>query len=181
MASLNFNAAEVQPNTPMDAIPAGEYKVEITESEMKKTAAGTGEYLQLTLKVVEGNFANRLLWERLNLVNPNPTATSIAQATLSQICHAVNRMNISDSSQLHGIPMLARVIVKDDPQYGAKNEVKSYKSAGVAQVPMGNPQPQTAPIGQPAAAPNQNTASPSSPPYSAPSQAGQGPAWNRPQ
>lgn len=168
MALLNFNANTVEPNTPMETLPAGEYKVEITDSEMKPTKTG-GEYLQLTLKVVEGNFANRLLWDRLNLVNANATAQSIAQATLSQICRSIGRMNVSDSSELHGIPLVAKVVVKDDPQYGPKNEVKGYKSAGVATVPsLGNGQGMHAQNG-PAVTAQAHAASPSN----------QGAPWNR--
>ncbi|KZZ75265.1 hypothetical protein A3765_10615 [Oleiphilus sp. HI0130] len=183
MALINFNAHEVQPNTPMDAIPAGEYKVEITDTEMKPTKTG-GEYLQLTLRVTEGNFANRLIWDRLNLVNANATAQSIAMATLSQICHATGQMNINDSSQLHNIPLVAKVVVKDNEQYGPKNEVKGYKSAGVAAMPgagampgkqAGQPHPNNPPAAQ--ASPSAS-ASHSSPPYAPP--AGQpAPAWSR--
>ena len=42
MAQLNFNAAEVEPQTSFDPIPAGWYKAMITESEFKTTR--NGEY-----------------------------------------------------------------------------------------------------------------------------------------
>ncbi len=37
MAILNFNANEVEPNTPFEVIPAGKYNAVIVESEMKAT------------------------------------------------------------------------------------------------------------------------------------------------
>jgi len=37
MASLNFNAAAIEPQQSFDALPAGRYEVIITDSEMKET------------------------------------------------------------------------------------------------------------------------------------------------
>lgn len=172
MALLNFNANTVEPTNETDefkAIPAGEYKVEITGSEMNPTKNGDGERLSLTFKILEGPFSGRLLWEGLNLVNPSQKAVEIAQRTLSQICHATGRMNITDSSQLHGVPMLVKVIVKSDSQYGDsdgnKNEIKSYKNAGVATPGMGNAVQASPNVGAPPTA-----GAPSSAPWQAPAQ-----------
>lgn len=161
MAILNFNAATVAPADSFDVLPAGEYKAEIVGSEMKPTSAGTGEYLNLTFKIVAGNFEGRLFWDRLNLVNPNPKAVEIAQRTLSQICHATGRINITDSSQLHNIPMMVKLVVKTDPQYGDKNETKGFKSAGVASPSMGKSPAATAATNTQAAGATQTSASPS--------------------
>ena len=82
MATLNFNANEVEPSTGFDAIPAGKYQAVITDSEEKRNKAGTGTYLQLEFEVIEGDYKNRKLWTRLNLNNPNAEAVRIARATL---------------------------------------------------------------------------------------------------
>ena len=137
MASLftAFDASTVDPQDSFDPIPAGNYLVEITDSEMKPTKAGTGSYLQMTLKVLQGNYAGRLLWERLNLDNPNKTAVEIAQKTLSSICHATGVLNVTDSVQLHNKPMIAKVKVKRDDEYGDKNELSGFKKAEGAAMP----------------------------------------------
>jgi len=127
-----FNADEVPPATGFDPIPAGKYKVVITESEEKATKAGTGSYLQLTFVVVEGEFENRKLWARLNLNNPNDQAVSIARAELSAICRAVNVRKIKDSSQLHDIPLVIRVSAKPDDKGEIRNEIKGYEAVGAA-------------------------------------------------
>jgi hypothetical protein len=128
MAALNgFNAAEVDPTDSFTPVPAGDYPVVIVESEMKDTRDGTGQYLQFVLEVIEGPMKGRKLWDRLNLVNKNSTAVEIAQKALSQICHAVNVMTPNDSAELHGKPLQCSVVVKEDPQYGPRNEVKGYK------------------------------------------------------
>ena len=105
MANLGgFNASEVEPAS-FDAIPAGKYQAVITESERKETKSGTGEYLQLTFEIIEGDFKGRKLWARLNLSNPNQQAVQIARGELSAICRAVNVLQPGDSVELHNLPL----------------------------------------------------------------------------
>jgi hypothetical protein len=127
MASLNFNANEVEPTTDFEAIPAGKYVAVITDSEVKKNKAGTGSYLQLTFQVTEGEFKNRFLWARLNLDNPNATAVKIARAELSAICRAVGVLQPKDSCELHNLPVVITVKCKKTKDGGdLVNEIKGY-------------------------------------------------------
>ena len=135
-----FDAGSVEPREPMEVLPAGDYLCHITESEMKDTKAGNGQYLQLTLEVLEGEFATRKLWERLNLVNPNQTAVDIAQRTLSSICRAAGVMNIIDSEDLHYKPMMVKVKVKPARgDYDASNEIKGYAPPPSGSSPAASP------------------------------------------
>lgn len=122
-----FNAQEVAPNEGFSAIPAGDYQVIITESQEKQTKAGDGSYLELRLQVLNGPHQNRVLFDRLNLKNRNPTAVQIAQGTLSAICRAVNVLTPKDSSELHSKPLTAVVKVSKDNNGNFQNEVKGYK------------------------------------------------------
>ena len=130
MANLNgFNAHEVDPATEFDPIPAGKYLAVITESETKPNKAGTGSYLQMTFQIIEGQFKGRLLWARLNLDNPNPTAVKIARAELSAICRAVGVMTPQDSVELHNLPLAITVKCKKREDTGETvNEIKGYAS-----------------------------------------------------
>ena len=83
-----FDATTVEPNKPLEALPPGRYVVQIVNSEMRPTKDGMGQYLWLELDVLEGEYAGRKLFDRLNLINANPTTVEIAQRTLSAICHA---------------------------------------------------------------------------------------------
>ncbi len=140
MAMLNFNAASVAPATAFEAIPAGNYAAIITESAMKPTKRGDGEYLQLTLQIIDGEHSGRKLFDRLNLNNPNATAVDIAQRTLSAICHAVGVMKPQDSAELHDIPMQVRVGVEKNASDGTNsNVIKGYATAG-----NGKPAPRAA-------------------------------------
>jgi len=117
MASLNFNAAAIEPQQSFDALPAGRYEVIIVDSEMKDTKAGTGAYLMLTMEVIgDTKHSNRKLWTRLNLVNPNATAVQIAERELSAICHCVGIMEPGDSEELHNIPLTVDVVQELNPQ-----------------------------------------------------------------
>jgi hypothetical protein len=143
MSILNFDATSVQPAQSFDPLPAGDYLVYIKNSDMKPTAAGNGYYLELTLEVLDGPHTGRLIWDRLNLDNPNQKAVEIAQRTLSAICHAVNVLNVSDSAELHDKPLVAKVVIEEGRgDYAPRNQIKGYKasSAGVsAPAPVARP------------------------------------------
>lgn len=133
MADLRgFDANTVEPAGDFDPIPAGKYLAVITDSEMKPTKAGTGNYLQLTFQVIEGEYRNRLLWARLNLDNPNDTARKIAQGELSAICRAVGVLAPSDSLELHNLPLVIHVRCKKRSDTGEiTNEVRGFSKREV--------------------------------------------------
>ena len=133
MATINFNANEVEPSVGFEAIPAGKYQAVIVESDMKANKAGTGEYLQLEFEIIEGEFKNRRLWTRLNLNNPNPDAVRMARADLSAICHAVNVLKPNDSVELHNIPLVINVRCRKDKNSDEiVNDVRGYESREAA-------------------------------------------------
>ncbi len=128
MAHLNFDANNVDPAVGFDPVPAGKYVAVITESEKKPTKAGTGQYLQLTFQIIEGEFKGRLLWARLNMENPSEMAVKIARAELSAICRAVNVMAPKDSIELHNLPLTISVGCKKRDDTGdITNEIKAYE------------------------------------------------------
>jgi len=113
-----------------ELIPEGDYTAQIVASEMKDTKAGTGQYLELRIQILEEPYQGRLVFDRLNLVNPNSVAVEIGQRALLQICKAVGVEDLEDSEQLHGREMKVKIKIK--PAVGdwpAGNEVKKYLSA----------------------------------------------------
>ena len=127
-----FDATAVEPAGDYTPLPPGEYKVQIISSEMVENSTHTGHMLKLELEITDGDQAGRKLYDRLNLDNPNAQAVEIAQRTLSAICHATGKLSVSDSAELHMIPMIA--VVKVDPprsangkDYGPSNSIKTYK------------------------------------------------------
>ncbi len=174
MAQLGgtFDASQVDPSQPHETLPPGDYRVQIVNSEMRATKTGTGQYLWLEMDILDGPLAGRKLFDRLNLVNPNRQAEEIAQRTLSAICHAVGRMQVADSEELHFKPLLVKVAVGKT----GYNETKGYKPvANAAPAPrpaFQPPQAQQAPQPQPAQQPAAQASRP------APAAGGVGP-WRR--
>lgn len=124
-----FNAKDNEKMGGFEPIPEAWYLLEITKSEMKKTNAGTGSYLTCQLRVLEGEYKGRYIFNLMNLDNPNPTAVEIAQKELASICEACGLDEIEDSTELHGIPMACRVVIKEGSGgYPPKNEIKAYKA-----------------------------------------------------
>ena len=138
MANLNgFDANPVEPADDLEPIPAGKYVAVITDSEMKPTKAGTEIIFSLTFQIVEGEYANRLLWVRLNLDNPNATAVEIARRELSSICRSVGVLVPTDSTDLHNLPCVIHVRVKRRNDTGElQNEVKGYSKKDASAQPI---------------------------------------------
>lgn len=154
---MQFDATQVDPNGGM-IVPEGKYTAYIVSSEMKTTKEGTGQYLQLEIELIDGPFAGRKVYDRLNLQNQNEQTVAIAQRSLSQICHAVGELSVTDSEQLHARRLVIDVrIEKGKGTYRDQNRVFCYEppdgrvpvqEPGQYQ-PQPQPQPQQA---QPAAA-----------------------------
>lgn len=135
MADLNgFNAHDVDPNPGFDPIPGGKYLAVITATEMKPTKNGKGEYLELEMEVIDGQHKGRKVWDRLTLKHSNEQTVQIARGTLSAICHAVGVMKPKDSIELHNVPLVVSVAVKNREDTGEPtNVVKGYaKREGAA-------------------------------------------------
>ena len=135
MASFGqtFDASTVEPLGTFEVLPPGKYVAQIIASEMRPTKDGMGQYLYLEIDILEGAARGRRLFDRLNLINGNSEAVQIAQRTLSSICHAVGKLQVSNSEQLHLIPLVADVKVRPPKgQYGESNSIRYLPCSGVA-------------------------------------------------
>ena len=152
--STPFDASSIQPQD-RSPLPAGPYLVRIIHSEFRPTRDGTGKYLLLELEVLEGPYTGRRLFDRINLVNLNPKAQQIAEQTLAAICHAVGKVQVISSEELHHIPLIAEVRL--DPArggYDESNSVKRYSARGQdGTASPAAPAPRPAPSAPAAAAP----------------------------
>ena len=120
-----FDATGIDPTTGYDVIPAGKYRAQIVESEMRVTRNGMGQFLWLMLDIIDGQYQGRKLFDQLNLVNSNPQTVEIAQRTLSAICHATGKLQVNDSVDLHLVPMTIQVGVKPPKDgYSEKNTIR---------------------------------------------------------
>jgi hypothetical protein len=147
MASLNFNANEIpEDNRSFEPLPVGDYNMQVIESEVRATKRGNGEQLVLTLEVLDGPYAGRRVWDRLNIRNPNSDAQRIAERALADLCLAINVMHITDSANLHYKPFIGYLTIRPaNDKYGPENNVR-YK-------PRVKAAPAAQPVTQPAAQP----------------------------
>ena len=135
MASFGqtFDASAVEPLGNYEVLPPGKYVAQIIASEMRPTKDGAGQYLYLEIDILEGAARGRRLFDRLNLINGNPEAVVIAQRTLSSICRAVGKLQVSNSEQLHLLPLVADVKVRPPKgQYGESNSIRYLPCSAVA-------------------------------------------------
>lgn len=124
-----FDANDVEPQQDFTPIPPGKYAAMIIESDLKPTKAGTGHFLELVWQIIDGDHEGRKVWSRLNLDNPNEKAVEIAKRELSSVCHALDKLKIADSSELHDKPCFLNI--KIDPgkgDFGPSNKIAGYSS-----------------------------------------------------
>lgn len=108
-----------------EPLPIGEYTAAIVKSDRSEPNAKGNRRLDIEFNVTDGEFSGRRFWTSLNLWNDNQQAVEIAFREFNAIKHACGRLNVSDSSELHGIPMRIYVGVKrGEPE---RREPKSYK------------------------------------------------------
>lgn len=132
MAQLGaaFDSSRHEDMRSFEPLPADEYLVQITKSEVKDTRDKTGKYISLEFTVMNGEFKGRKVWTNLNIVNRNPVAVDIAKKELATICRACGKGVIQDTNQLHMIPILMKLrITPPKGDYPAKNEPTGYRSA----------------------------------------------------
>jgi hypothetical protein len=125
-----------------DVLPVGTYKMQVVDSEVLDNSAGTGQFLKLTIEIVEGEYAGRKVWEQLNIRNPSAQAQQIAQRALADLFFATGTPASRNSDVLHFKPFLGKVtVVKDkNGQYPDKNGVRFNVQQG--NPPAGKAAPQ---------------------------------------
>jgi hypothetical protein len=162
MAFLNeeFNVNELpQGNGNFEPLPAGWYTATISQSELKDTKAGNGQYIKLRYDITGPSHQGRVVFGNLNIKNANPKAEEIGRQQLGDIMRAIGLAKVTDTDQLIGGQIGIKLEVKQDEQYGASNEVKGFKSLS------GSAAPAAAVIPAKAAAPAPATPAKAAPPW----------------
>ena len=141
---LTFDASTVKPQVPLEAFPAGNYLVALTDAEVKPTSKGDGKRIAFELTVLDGAFKGRKVWDGLNIENKNSVAQEIAHQQLSAICHATGVIRLTDVQELYGKPFEAKIGFQEaEGEYDAKNTFKGAKPAaggsGAAPAAVGAP------------------------------------------
>ena len=100
MATISFNAAEVQPSS-FDALPAGTYEAVIANSEAKPMKSGNGMGFNFEFEIISGDCKGRKVFSWITF-----------------------------EPQLHNLPMTITVAIdKNDPTRNVIKSYKPKKSA----------------------------------------------------
>lgn len=129
MAKLSFNSNDHAPAAALGLIPIGEYKAVVVDSMTRRVRSGDGRFLQLAFQIVDGPHKDRVVWTRLHLDSKNATTVRIAEAELAAICQAVGCASITDSTELHGKPLLIDVGTRVRDSGELTNSIKRYQAA----------------------------------------------------
>ena len=131
MASLSFSTANQDEMEDFTVIPVGQYNAQIVKSEIKDTKSGDGKRLNLQFKIIDGDCKGRIIFNGLNIANPNPVAVEISLKELTSICKACGKNEIEDSAELHGIPLTIHVKIKAaQGNYAEQNTISKYEPYG---------------------------------------------------
>lgn len=138
-----------------DPIPAGWYTVIVDESELRTNKAGTGQYVWMAFRVIDGEYNGRKVFHRFNTLNSNPTAQEIGHRELSRLTAAVGLGGFQDTQELHGKPLGIKVKIRKDltGNFADDNEITAFRPVGGEAAPAVPAAPAAAPAW--AAAPQQ--------------------------
>jgi hypothetical protein len=112
----------------VEAIKPGYYDVIVDEAKVKATKDSQGEFIEMTLKVTDGEFKGRKIYHRFNIKNKSEKAQSIGRSELKTflMCagHGVVLENITE---LVGLKTRANVKIetKDGQNYPRIGHFKS--------------------------------------------------------
>lgn len=128
MASIagSYNP-EAEPSSGYTPLPAGEYQMEIVESDYVATASGSGMILKCKAQIVGGDYEGRPFYINYNLENKNEVAQEIGQRDFAGLRRATGVLELNDSEELHFKTFSVKVGVKARKDTGEmENVIREY-------------------------------------------------------
>ena len=112
-------------------IPDGTYTAVVVGSDVRDTQAGTGKFTELTFQIIDGPQQNRMIWQKFNLINPNPKAVRISRDHWGGFLAAVGVSNPQNTDETHNIPLQIRIGHGLNKSKGKdENKIYEYSKAG---------------------------------------------------
>ena len=111
----DFDAREEDLKDDFELLPNGSYKAIITNSDLKMTKKGDGDYYKFEYEIIDGAFKGRKVWQMLTRNNPSEQATLIGRKQFAGLKLALDKPVIKDTVELHNRPLMIKV--KIDGQY----------------------------------------------------------------
>ena len=112
-----------------DPLPPGWYTANITQAELKTTAAGDGQYIKLRYDITGPSHQGRVVFGNLNIKNASAKAEEIGRQQLGELMRSIGLAKVTDTDQLIGGSLQIKLDVRAaTEQYPAQNEVKGFKA-----------------------------------------------------
>ena len=126
MAQLNYVPDITDQYQGFEPLPAGEYKVQITDSDIVTPKSGNGSMIKFTYEVIaDPTFDGRKIFDNIIIEHSSVEAERIGKQKLNTICALTGVKALKDTAQLHGKAMAVLLSVKDNN--GEKqNVIKKY-------------------------------------------------------
>lgn len=128
LGGINLDEVDTSERGGFTPIPAGEYMVQIVEGKVVRKDSGDA-MMMLVFEVMDGEFANRKLFENLNIRHSNPTAQKIAVETLTELWRDAMGCsgNPENVEQMTFKPVRAKVAVEKRKDTGdMQNRIKRF-------------------------------------------------------
>ena len=141
MVALTFATSTVEQPRSFEPLKPGTYTATVSDIELKTTNAGTGSYLNLKIEILEGEYANRIVFEKCNIVNPSQVAQEIGQGKIGSLAAAIGMggVDVPDTDVFLNKPIKVELKIQPGSNgYGPSNEVVRFgmlSGAGAAPAP----------------------------------------------
>lgn len=132
----------VEASNDFEPIPPGEYILKVSQTELKNTKDGYGQYIKVAFTVVGPKYEGRKIFTNFNIRNHSQDAERIGASQLKSLVIAGGVQEpLVDTDQLIGATVSARVTVEKskDPQYGDQNRVSRYQPVNAPSMPAAAP------------------------------------------
>lgn len=129
--------ADELPEQEYSLVPDGSYNADIEKAELRQTKDGTGQYINLQIKILGPTNAGRVVFGTINIQNKSEKAEEIGLRQLKELRAALGMAALRDTDDLVGRQV--KVKIKTQPEkdgYPARNTVAGYASVSGNTMPM---------------------------------------------
>ena len=125
-----FDTANEEGSPAFEPVPKGQYVASITDAKVGPLKSGKGQAVQLTWKIEGGQYANRLIFDRVIVAHESAEAMKFGRRKLKDIADACGvKDSITDLTVLLNKPcsVYGKIEQDDAGQYPPKNRIGRVK------------------------------------------------------
>jgi hypothetical protein len=133
--SLHLDDLPIDEERSFEPLPDGWYTSAISSCEERATKAGTGKYLAMCFTITGPTHINRTIFSNLNVINPSPGAEAFGRRKVREIMLAIGITKLESKNSFIGGELAIKLKTRQDPGYGAQNEVDGFKAITGSKMP----------------------------------------------